>query len=153
MDIDIEKVIGCVSRAAPVYQGDVRKTLAGFPDDSFDWIVFSRTMEELNNPCEVIEKALQVAKRVVVSFVNHGYWRNRLHYFLNGSRIINDVYDKAWHERTPINPIAIHDFEKFCRDRNLVLRRRVCLGGDWKTHCRVLPNLFAGVAIYEVRRT
>ena len=110
-------------------------------------------MEELNNPCEVIEKALQVAKRVVVSFVNHGYWRNRLHYFLNGSRIINDVYDKAWHERTPINPIAIHDFEKFCRDRNLVLRRRVCLGGDWKTHCRVLPNLLAGVAIYEVGRT
>ena len=61
VDIDIEKVIGCVSRAVPVYQGDVRKTLAGFPDDSFDWIVFSRTMEELNNPCEVIEKALQVA--------------------------------------------------------------------------------------------
>ena len=153
VDIDIEKVIGCVSRAAPVYQGDVRKTLAGFPDDSFDWIVFSRTMEELNNPCEVIEKALQVARRVVVSFVNHGYWRNRLHYFLNGSRIINDVYDKAWHERVPINPVAIRDFENFCRDRNLVLRRRVCLGGDWKTHRRVLPNLLAGVAIYEVGRT
>ena len=152
VDIALEKVIGCVSRAVPIYQGDVRKTLAGFPDDSFDWIVFSRTMEELDNPGEVIENALRVAKRVVVSFVNHGYWLNRLHYFLRGCRIRNDVYDKAWHERRPVNPIAIRDFDAFCRERGLVARRSVCLGGDWRTPCRFLPNLFAGVAIYEVGR-
>ena len=153
VDLDIEKVIGCISRTVPIYQGDVHKTLVGFPDDSFDWIVFSRTMEELEHPGEVIEKALQVAKRVVVSFVNHGYWRNRLHYLLRGCRIRNDVYDRSWHERNPSNPLAIRDFEAFCREHKLVARRNVCLGGNWRTSCRLLPNLFAGVAIYEVGRT
>ena len=152
VDLDIEKVIGCVSRTVPVYQGDVQETLVGFPNDSFDWVVFSRTMEELEHPGEVIEKALQVAKRVVVSFVNHGYWRNRLNYLLRGCRIRNDVYDRSWHERGPGNPIAMRDFEIFCRERDLVTRRRVSLGGNWRTPRILLPNLFAGVVIYEVGR-
>ena len=153
VDLDFDKVAGCVARGVPAHQGDARKTLAGFRDDSFDRVVLSRTLEELDRPGEIIEDALRVARRVVVSFVNHGYLVNRLHYFLKGNRILNDVYRFPWHERSPANPLTLRDFETFCRERGLQASRRVCLGGDWRSRCRFLPNLMAGVAIYEVIRS
>ena len=152
VDLDIEKVIGCVSRKVPVYQGDIHSTLERFEENSFDWIVFSRTMEELERPGEAIDKSLNIAERVVVSFVNYGYWLNRLHYLLKGCRIKNDVYDRSWHEREPGNPIAIRDFEKFCEGEGLIAKRRIYLGGDWQRKISFMPNLFAGVAIYEIAR-
>ena len=79
VDFDCDKASACISRGVAVYQGDIRKALSMLPDNSFDWVVFSRMVEELPEPGQVILDALRVGKRVAVSFVNHGYWKNRLY--------------------------------------------------------------------------
>ena len=71
VDFDRSKAISCIARGVSVYQQDIRHALANLPDDSFDWL-FSR-MVELPEPGAVILEALQVGRRVAVSFVNHAY--------------------------------------------------------------------------------
>ena len=152
VDIDPDKITSCVARNVSAYQGDVREALRTFDADSFDWVVFSRTVEELENPGETLRDALRVGKRAAVSFVNHGFWLNRLNYFLNGSRTRNEVYPEAWHERSPANPFNLQDFEKFCQGAGIAIHRRIHLAGDWRKPCHLLPNLRAGCAIYELGR-
>jgi len=72
VDNDLHKIIDCVARGVPVYQGDILDVLGIFPDNSFDWVVCSRTIQELAQPPSSFERALAVGRRVAVGFVNHG---------------------------------------------------------------------------------
>ena len=80
VDFDLAKATSCIARDVPVYQQDIRHALANQADQSYDWVIFSRMVEELSKPGEVILEALRVGRRVAVSFVNYGYWRNRIHF-------------------------------------------------------------------------
>ncbi len=150
VDNDPQKILGCVKRGVNAYQGDIKQILSEFPDQYFDWVVCSRTLQELNKPKEVLFEAMRVGKRLAVGFVNFGFWLNRWHLFSRGQRVRNEVYPEVWHESRSMNPVSIADFESFCRDEGVSIHRRMYLGSDWKTPCRFLPGLFAGYALFEV---
>ena len=82
VDLDFDKILRAVKRGVNVMHCDILTALKTFDDNSFDWIICSNTVSELENPNEIIEESLRVAKRVVIGFVNYGYWYNRLHIFL-----------------------------------------------------------------------
>jgi homoserine O-acetyltransferase len=157
VDFDCDKASACISRGVAVYQGDIRKALSMLPDNSFDWVVFSRMVEELPEPGQVILNALRVGRRVAVSFVNHGYWKNRLYFSQYGSKINNDVYRDNWQKSEPRNHFSIREFEQFClapesQKIPFKIGRKVFHRGNWKSTCKLLPNLRAGLAIYELVR-
>ncbi|WP_269525665.1 methionine biosynthesis protein MetW [Coraliomargarita parva] len=152
VDIEFDKVLSCVKRGVPAYQGDIRSILAKFPDGAFDRVIFSRTVEQLDSPDAILAEGLRVGGRVTVGFVNHGYWVNRLNYLLKGQRTLNDVYPKPWYSSLPANPFSIDEFESFCRDRGIHIRNRVLLSGNWKGEQKFLPNLFSGYGIYDLSR-
>lgn len=150
VDIDFDKILSCVKRGVPAYQGDIRSILATFPDGSFDRVIFSRTIEQLDDPDAVIAEGLRVGRRVTVGFVNRGFWVNRMNAFLKGCHTINEVYTKPWYESAPSNQFSITEFESFCNARKIIIENRVCLAGDWRSECALLPNLLAGYAIYDI---
>jgi methionine biosynthesis protein MetW len=157
VDYDSTKAAACISRGVNVYQGDIGNALAMLSGASFDWVVFSRMVEELPEPGQVILDALKIGKRVAVSFVNHGYWKNRLHFSKNGSRITNDVYRENWENSHPLNHFSVKEFESFCnpsdkKKKLFRVGRKVYHHGNWRTECRWIPNLMAGLAIYELVR-
>ncbi len=152
VDFDLEKVSACVKRGLTAYQGDLEAFLREFPDAHFDRVIFSRTLEELAHPDVVIREALRVGRIVTVGFVNHAYWRNRIAAFFLGRKPRNEVYTATWAEARPGNPLSVADFETYCGAAGLVIRRKALLRGDWKRPCPVLPNLFAGYAVYEISR-
>ncbi len=76
VDNQMDKVTGCIKRGVSVYQGDIEQAMRQFPDDFFDWVLCSRTLQELSRPQDIIRESLRVGKRFAVGFVNHGYWRN-----------------------------------------------------------------------------
>lgn len=152
VDYDFDKVAACVRRGLTAYQGDLENFLRAFPDDHFDRVVCSRTLEELVNPASVIREALRVGRCLTVGFVNHGFWKNRLAIFAHGRKPRNDVYPSPWAETRPANPVSVADFEAFCQGAQVAIRRKALLRGDWTTPCRMLPNLFAGYAVYELSR-
>ncbi|OUW39784.1 MAG: hypothetical protein CBD35_02285, partial [Verrucomicrobia bacterium TMED175] len=131
--------------------------LQHFEDDSFDWVIFSRMVEELPEPGLVLKEALRVGKRVAVSFVNHGYWKNRINFIFQGKRVHNEVYPHQWESSHLSNHFSIGEFEEFCntiKDKSsgysARIGRKVFHLGDWVGVCNWLPNLRAGLAIYEI---
>jgi len=150
VDIDLDKILSCVKRGVPAYQGDIRSMLATFPDDAFDRVIFSRTVEQLDDPDAILAEGLRVGKRVTVGFVNKGYWLNRVNAFFKGRRTINEVYSKPWYESLPTNPFSVAEFEDYCHARKIVIENRTCLSGDWRSECAFMPNLMAGYAIYDL---
>jgi len=152
VDLDVEKICSCIKRGVTAYQGDMMAFMKSFPDDHFDRVICSRTLEELGAPAGVIAEALRVGRALTVGFINHGYWKNRLDVFLGGRKPRNAVYTTAWHESRPANPVTIADFETFCATKGIRIARRVHLRGDWQTPCGSMPNLLAGYALYDLER-
>ena len=113
VDSDFEKISRAIKRGVNAYHGDIMDLLSAFDDDSFDWIICSRTLPELENAKEVVSEALRVGKRVAVGFVNHAYWRNRLNMAVRGERIVNEVFPAKWDSARPMNAISVNSFKEF----------------------------------------
>jgi methionine biosynthesis protein MetW len=152
VDRDLAGITACVARGVTAYQGDMTDFLRAFPDGTFDRVICSQTVHELADPAGVIHEALRAGRALTVGFVNHGFWKNRLHALARGRKLRNAVYTTAWHESRPANPVTIADFEEFCRTTGIRIARRVHLLGDWKTPCPFRPNLLAGYALYDLAR-
>ncbi len=155
VDYDLNKATACVARGVTVCQEDIRKVLSNLKDNSFDWVIFSRMVEELEEPGKVILEALRVGKRVAISFVNYSYWKNRYRFLRSGVRIRNEVYPDPWEASKLRNYFSVRDFELFCKDMKaekieFSIGRKVFHRGDWVKTCKFLPNLRAGLAIYEL---
>jgi methionine biosynthesis protein MetW len=150
VDIDLDKILSCVKRGVPAYQGDIRTVLATFPDDAFDRVIFSRTVEQLDEPDAILGEGLRVGKRVTVGFINQGFWLNRLNACFKGRRTVNEVYSKHWYESLPANSFSVVEFEDYCDARKIVIEDHVYLSGDWRGQCSRFPNLLAGYAIYDL---
>lgn len=150
IDLNPAKIQGCVKRGVNAYQGEIVSTLGEFPDRFFDWVICSRTVQELEEPGRVIAESLRAGRQVAVGFVNHAYWKNRISLALSGSRVTNDVFPLSWHEGRPYNPVTIEGFEAFCRSKGYRIERRAYLRGNWRTPCRYWPNLRAGYALYAI---
>jgi homoserine O-acetyltransferase len=155
VDWDLNNAISCVSRRVPIYQEDIFTALSKFNDNSYDWVIFSRMVESLPEPGSILKEAIRVGRKVAVSFVNHGYWRNRINFLLKGHRVLNEVYPHEWESNHLSNHFSIGEFEDFCSrlqedGLQLEIGRRVFYRGDWINKCTWLPNLRAGLAIYEI---
>jgi len=150
VDIDFSKVLSCVKRSVPVYQGDVHEVLANFQDNAFDRVIFSRTVEQFDSADATLREGLRVGKRVTVGFINHGFWKNRISAFLRGERIVNEVYPEPWYRTLPANPFSVSEFEDYCTAHKIAINNKVYLAGDWHRECKFLPNLRAGYAIYDL---
>ncbi|MDQ8184704.1 methionine biosynthesis protein MetW [Pelagicoccus sp. SDUM812002] len=153
VDLDPEKARSCVKRGISVYMGDMMDFMKSFPDKHFDYVICSRTMQELSSPSVVIEEALRVSSHMLVGFVNYAYWRNRLSMLLNGRVIRNEVYPSPWSVSRPSNPVSVQQFEIFCRKRGIQVERHLCLGGNWETQKRILLNLLSGYAVFDLKAT
>ena len=155
IDWELQKSISCVSRKVPIYQEEILEALSKFNDNSFDWVIFSRMVESLPEPGKILQQALRVGRKVAVSFVNHGYWRNRWNFVLKGCRVRNEVYPHQWESSHLSNHFSVREFEDFSKRLHangigITLGRKLFYRGDWVKKCLFLPNLRAGLAIYEI---
>lgn len=151
VDLDPEKARSCVKRGLSVFMGDMMDFMRSFPDKHFDYVICSRTLQELKAPAAVIEEALRVSNHMLVGFVNFGYWRNRMSMLFNGRSIRNEVYPSPWSVSRPSNPLSVHQFEVFCREHEIRVERRFCLGGDWEKEKRSFRNLLSGYALFDLK--
>ena len=152
VDINFEYILNCVRRGVTVYHGDIRHLLAAFEDDTFDRVIFSRSVEYVDDPEIILTEGLRVGKRVTVSFLNQGFWKNRLKFFLKGQPLMKDLQQRAWYETQRSNPFSVDEFDKFCHSRNIRIENRTYLSGDLKSECRIAPQLLAGYAIYDLSK-
>ena len=68
----------CVAKGLSVIQGDADTDLAGYPDNAFDYVILSQTLQATRQPRKVLEHMLRIGRHAIVSFPNFGHWRIRV---------------------------------------------------------------------------
>ena len=61
------KVQRAIGRGVSVYQGDIDQGLADYPDQAFDYIILSQTLQETRRPLQVLREMLRVGRRAIVA--------------------------------------------------------------------------------------
>ena len=77
IEISQQGVNDCVAKGLSVIQGDADTDLADYPDDGFDYVILSQTLQATRQPRDVLEDMLRIGRRAIVSFPNFGHWRIR----------------------------------------------------------------------------
>ena len=68
----------CVEKGLTVIEGDAEKDLTQFPNQSFDFVILSQTLQAFLNPEIVINELLRVGKKAIVTVPNFGFWKVRI---------------------------------------------------------------------------
>jgi methionine biosynthesis protein MetW len=144
------KVQHAIARGVSVFQSDIDDGLADYPDQAFDYVILSQTLQETRHPRQVLREMLRVGRRGIVAFPNFGHWRMRLSMLLSGRAPRTSLFPYEWHESPNIHLLTVHDFEDLARVEGWTLERRYFLAGRRKV--TVQPNLLAEVAVFLVRR-
>jgi len=138
-------VTACISKGLSVFQGDIHEGLADLRDGTFDYVILSRTLQQVPDPDKVIADMLRVGARAIVSFPNFAFWKVRLHLLTTGTLPVSDALPYAWYNTPNIRLITIADFEKFCQTQEFDIEekislnigdgrrpRQVCFFPDWR---------------------
>ena len=78
VEISGAKVQKAIARGVSVFQCDIDEGLADYPDQAFDYVILSQTLQETRHPRKVLREMLRVGRRAIVAFPNFGHWRVRL---------------------------------------------------------------------------
>src|SRR6202795_5308633 len=75
IELSREGVNRCVAKGLAVVQGDADTDLVNYPDDAFDYVILSQTLQATRQPRAVLEHMLRIGRRAIVSVPNFGHWR------------------------------------------------------------------------------
>lgn len=149
-------VNSCVAQGLSVIQGDADTDLSAYPDDSFDYVVLSQTLQATRNPRIVLEQLLRIGRRAVVSFPNFGHWRVRMSLLFGGRMPVTENLTYAWYETPNIHFCTIRDFIDLCDTIDAKIESGVALDGTGDKVSLQLPwavwNLFGEQAIFLLSR-
>jgi methionine biosynthesis protein MetW len=156
MELSQRGVNDCVAKGLSVIQGDADFDLADYPDDSFDYVILSQTLQATRNPRRVLEQMLRIGKRAIVSFPNFGYWRIRLQIMFAGRMPITENLPLAWYETPNIHFCTIRDFVALVNDMDAQIDRAVALNSSGAPMRVNAPwwvwNLFGEQAVFVLER-
>jgi methionine biosynthesis protein MetW len=110
IEISREGVAACVSKGLAVIQGDADADLFEYPDNCFDYVILSQTLQATHRPRIVVEQMLRIAKNVIVSFPNFGHWRIRASLLFQGRMPVNRNLPDSWYDTPNIHFCTIRDF-------------------------------------------
>jgi methionine biosynthesis protein MetW len=145
-----------VAQGLSVIQGDADTDLDAYPDDSFDYVVLSQTLQATRNPRVVLEQLLRIGRRAIVSFPNFGHWRVRASLLFGGRMPVTENLTYAWYETPNIHFCTIRDFVDLCDAIGAKIEGGVALNGSGNKVGLQLPwavwNLFGEQAIFLLSR-
>lgn len=121
VDLHQPSVSACISKGLSVFHGDIHEGLADLRDNSFDYVILSRTLQQVSNPDRVIHEMLRVGAKAIVSFPNFAYWKIRLHLAARGTLPISPALPYAWYNTPNIRIITIADFIDFCSKQDFAI--------------------------------
>jgi methionine biosynthesis protein MetW len=117
----------CVAKGLSVIQGDADTDLADYPDDGFDYVILSQTLQATTRPRAALANMLRIGRRAIVSFPNFGYWRVRAQLGLTGRMPVTGHLLYHWHDTPNIHLCTIRDFVELVVELGAHIERGVAL--------------------------
>jgi methionine biosynthesis protein MetW len=127
-----------------------------YPDDAFDYVILSQTLQATRRPREVLEHMLRIGRRAVISFPNFGHWRIRLQILFGGRMPSTDNLPDSWYDTPNIHFCTIKDFRDLCQKVDAKVEREMALDA-WGNALRFIApwwfwNLFGEQAVFLLSR-
>jgi methionine biosynthesis protein MetW len=156
IELSQQGVNDCVAKGLSVIQGDADADLADYPNDAFDYVILSQTLQATRRPRAVLEHMLRIGRRAIVSVPNFGHWRVRAQLALRGRMPVTESLAHSWYDTPNIHFCTIADFLELAHDVGATIDKSVALDPDGKPLHGVWPkwawNLFGEQAIFLLHR-
>ncbi len=149
-----EGVRACIGKGLSVIQGDINTEISDYPDQCFDYVILSQTLQQVYEPAGLIRSMLRVGKKAVVSFPNFGHYRIRLQLLLSGYVPVTEQLPYQWYDTPNIRVLTIRDFERFSKDVGFRILKEVAINTkDRDMHgniVRIFPNIRATYGLFLI---
>ena len=119
IEISPKGVKESVSKGLSVIQGDADIDLVNFPDNTFDVVILSHTLQATHKPKEVLIEMLRIGKKCIISIPNFGYWKYRMQMLFFGIMPITRTLSEPWYSTQNIHLCTIKDFINMCESLNI----------------------------------
>ncbi len=154
LEINNDNVQKCILKGLPVIQGNAETELHQFPNQSFDYVILSQTLQAFYNPDKVLKELLRIGSSVIVSIPNFGYWKVRINLLLFGKMPITKTLPNSWYNTPNLHMCTIKDLFNFCDEKNINIKKVIGVNQD-KTSLITrgnleLKNLFSKLGIFLI---
>ena len=154
IELNESKVARCIEKGLSVLQGDINAEIFDYPDNIFDYVILSQTLQQVYEPSKLIKEMLKVGKSGIVSFPNFSQWVCRVQHMFTGRAPVTRQLPYTWYDTPNIRVMSIRDFRGFVKNAGLMIEKEAAINTHSQDRrgriIRVLPNLRATYGIYMI---
>ena len=156
LELSKDGVSGCLAKGLAVVQGDADTDLSTYPDDAFDYVILSQTIQATRHPRAVLEHMLRIGRRAIVTFPNFGHWRVRFELGVRGRMPVTENLPQTWYDTPNIHFCTMRDFVGLCREVGARIEIARALNSGSQPMRLIAPwwfwNLFGVQGVFLLRR-
>ena len=154
VDAHPQAISACLTKGVNVIEHDLNEGLARFPDDSFDMVVMTETLQATLEPHNLVRELLRIGQECIVTFPNFAHWSCRLHLLSRGTMPVSTHLPHEWYNTPNIHLCTFNDFDQLCADLKLRIIDRFVVDTDYQTSklAKWMPNFFGATAFYRLGR-
>lgn len=153
LEIDNDNVTRCIARGVNVLQTDLDEGVSDFPDNSFDFVIMTQTLQAVRYPDRLLEEMLRIGREGIVTFPNFAHWSARLQIGLLGRMPVSRTLPNPWYNTPNIRLCTVSDFEQLCDERGIHILQRTMINNRYQRNFSnyLLPNLTGQIALYRFK--
>ena len=115
IEISKDQVQTCIAKGLTVIEGNAEFDLKQFPNDSFDYVILSQTLQAFKNTEIVTKELLRVGKKAIVTIPNFGHWKVRMNLLTKGTMPVTKTLPNDWYNTPNLHMCTIKDFVRFSK--------------------------------------
>ena len=152
IEVDQENIVSCAQCGVPVIHANIDKGLAGFPDQSYDYVILSMTLQVIEKPEVALREMMRIGRKCIISFPNFAFWKVRAKALFLGRAPVTRNLPFEWHVSPNRHVLSIKDFRKFCATHNARVIKEIPISSHGRTVRRTnfWPNMFADEAVFVI---
>ena len=154
LELEKQNIQDCISKGLPVIQGNAETDLYQFPNQSFDYVVLSQTLQAFYKPDKVLKELLRIGKSVIVSIPNFGYWKVRTSLLFFGKMPMTKTLPYSWHNTPNLHMCTIKDLFNYCDEKNIKIQKVIGVNEDKispiKKNNLEMKNFFSKLGIFLI---
>ena len=154
LELKKENITKCIYKGLSVIEGNAETELHQFPNQSFDFVILSQTLQAFYNPEKVLKDLLRIGKSVIISIPNFGYWKVRTSLLFFGKMPVTKTLPNSWYNTPNLHMCTIKDLFHFCLEKNIKIKKAMGVNesktSEIKKSNLEIKNFFSKLGIFLI---